>query len=119
MDSGNPFSVSLTIAHTRGVSGINEVEVMQKLNLSDMLERLDSMHRVVAGTLDASRRASIERHNRNTHITPFKASKGDYVVVARMHGPRTKISANCVAPRRITRILSDFTVEVEHLLTHK
>lgn len=44
---------------------------------------------------------------------------GDYVLEARMHGPRTKISAEWVGPRRIVSILNNFTIKVEHLLTQK
>jgi len=70
----------------------------------------------VQETLSASRKKAIERHNSKTHINRYNPIVGDYVVVARIFGPRTKMSANWVGPRRITRIISDFTVEVEHLL---
>ncbi len=36
---------------------------------------------------------------------------------ARRQGPRTKMSTNWIGPRRVSRILSDFTVELEHILT--
>ena len=38
------------------------------------------------------------------------------MLVANNHGPRTKISANWVGPRRVCQILSNFTVELEHLI---
>ncbi len=48
---------------------------------------------------------------------PTSLPWGDYVVVARTQGPRTKMSTNWIGPRRVSRIVSDFTVELEHLLT--
>lgn len=39
------------------------------------------------------------------------------MVVSRTRGPRTKMSANYVGPRRITKYLSVFVFRVEHLLT--
>lgn len=77
---------------------------------------LDSMHKAVNETLTTVRRRAIERHNAKTHVTAYKPNVGYYVVVARSQGPRMKVSANWVGPRRVTRILSDFTVEVEHLV---
>ncbi len=65
----------------------------------------------------ASRKSAVERHNAKTHVVTYKPTVGDYVFVARTHGPRTKMSNNWVGPHRISRILSDFTVEIEHLLT--
>ncbi len=37
--------------------------------------------------------------------------------MARTQGPRTKMSTNWIGLRRVSRILSDFSVELEHLLT--
>ncbi len=60
---------------------------------------------------------AVERHNAKTHVVPYKPTVEDYVAVARTHGPRTKMSTNWVGPRRISLFLSDFTVEIELLLT--
>lgn len=77
------------------------------------------MHREVATRLDEARTSGIENHNYNTHVMSYNPSLGDFVVVERMHGSRTMMSASWVGPRRITKIQSDFTVEVEHLMTHE
>lgn len=82
-------------------------------------ESLDAMHKSVAVQLDSARTSAFKRKNHKTYIIPYKPCMGDYVVVPRMHGPRTEIPSKWVDPRRITQILSDFTVEVEHLLFHK
>ena len=84
-----------------------------------MLEALDNMHKEVSGILSETRAKAVDRHNRKTHIRPYSPTVGDYVVVARTRGARTKMSCNWIGPRRVTRILSDFTVEIEHLLTEE
>eukprot|EP00177_Eucheuma_denticulatum_P006755 GFKZ01012276.1.p1 GENE.GFKZ01012276.1~~GFKZ01012276.1.p1 ORF type:complete len:235 (-),score=7.92 GFKZ01012276.1:81-785(-) len=77
------------------------------------------MHKEVDQTLTAERRAVVDRHNRKTHVHSYNPTRGGYVVVARMHCPSTKVSANCVGPRRVSNILSEYVVEVEHLLSGK
>ncbi len=52
------------------------------------------------------------------HVVHLKPTIGDYVSVARTHGPRTNLSTNLVGSRRFSRILSDCTVEIEHLQTN-
>ncbi len=74
-------------------------------------------HKDVDKTLSASRKSAIEPHNAKTHVVPYKPTVRDYVVVARTHEPRTKMSANWAGPRPISRILSNVTVEIKHLLT--
>ncbi len=118
MPSRNPLTVVLTDCNFQGVETIDQARILQKLNINKLLELLDKMHKDVDETLSASRKNSVERHNAWTHVVPYKPSVGDYVVVARTHGPRTKTSTNLVGPRRISRILSDFTVDIENLLTN-
>ena len=117
MPSGNPLTVALTQCSTQDISSIDEVKLLQELKMDELHESLDKMHKAVGETLSDSRRKAVERHNNKTHVVPYKPIVGDYVVIARTHGPRTKMSTNWVGPRRISRILSDFTVEIEHLLT--
>ena len=92
-------------------------QMMQQLKVDSLLKALDEMHKEVNETLTSTRENAVERHNRRTHIRPYKPTVGDYVVVARIRGPRTKVSANWIGPRRIINVLFDFTAEVEHLLT--
>lgn len=101
----------------RDADTINQVQTLQNLQVDDMLKSLDLMHKEVAGTLSDSRTQAVNRHNRKTHVRSCNPSVGDYVVLARTSGPRTKMSANWVGPRRVSKVLSDFTVEIEHLLT--
>ncbi len=118
MPSGNPLTVALTDCNIQDVETTDQARLLQKLNINKLLESLDKMHKDVDTTLSATRKMAVERHNAKTHVVPYKPTAGDYVVVARTHGPRTKMSTNWVGPRRISRILSDFTVEIEHLLTN-
>lgn len=119
MDSGNPFSVAIIIAQEPVVESLDEARIIQQMKISAILEALYNTHRNVGVSLDASRTAAVERRNRMTHVKVYKLSEGDYIMFARMHWPRTKISAKWVGLRRILGVLNDFTVEVEHLLTRK
>ncbi len=51
-----------------------------------------------------------KRCNAKNCVVPYKPTVWDYVVVA----PRTKMSTNWIGPRRVSRILSDFTVQLEN-----
>lgn len=53
------------------------------------------------------------------HLQSYKPAMGDFVLVARLHGLRTKMSANSAGPHRVVQIYSDFTVQVEHLSSYK
>ena len=116
MDSGNPLAVALANLPIRPASSIENARLMQTLGMERFFTSLDNMHRNVEEVLSTNRRQAIERHNSRTHVTAFKPTVGDYVVVARTQGPRTKMSTNWIGPRRVSRILSDFAVELEHLL---
>ena len=77
------------------------------------------MHKEVSHLLAESRQEAVARHNRHTGVYPCNPTVGDFVVVARNRGPRTKMSANWVGPRRVVQVLSGFTVRFEHLLTNE
>lgn len=57
------------------------------------------------------------RYTSKTHVQLFNPTVGDFVVVIRTWEPCTNISTNWVRLRRITKILLDYTVKVEHLLS--
>lgn len=114
--SGNLLSVALSETKMRKTRSINEARLMQNLNVESLNEELDAMHKEVQETLLRTREQSIDLRNIKTHIMRYTPIVGDYIVVACMFGPRTKMSTHWVGTRRVTWILSDFTVEVEHLL---
>ena len=77
------------------------------------------MHRSVRGTLSESRKKAVDRHNKRTGVLSCNLNVGDYVVVARTRGPRTKMSANWVGPRRIVQVLKDYIYRVQHFITQE
>lgn len=117
MESGNPLHLAMTAIKFEDATSVDEVQFMQSLKIEELQQSLQVMHQDVSTSLMESRRKSVERHNARTGVYPYNPIVGDYVVVARTKGPRTKMSANWVGPRRIVQILSDFIVKVEHLLT--
>ncbi len=116
MPPGDPLTVALSGSKTRNVQSIDQARLQQKMNVDALLKTLDQMHKDVHSSLSTSPKQAVERHNAKSHVVPYKPTVGDYVVVARTQGPRTKMSTNWIGPRRVSRILSDFTVELEHLL---
>lgn len=117
MDAGNPLDLALTSLSYKDAFSVDEVRIKQTMDIELLQNALDNMHKEVAATLDATRKKAIERHNAKTHVKTCILSVGDYVVVARFHGARTKMSANWVGPRRIVQTLSDYIYRVENLLT--
>lgn len=117
MKPGNPLALALSAINYVDAATTDEARVMQSLKIDEMQKSLDDMHKAVSITLNASRKKAVSRHNARTGVHPCNPSAGDYVVVARTRGPRTKMSANWVGPRRIVQVLSDFTFKVEHLIT--
>ncbi len=92
MPSGNPLPVARFGFKTRNVRSIDQARLQQKMNVDALLETLDQMHKDVDSSLSTSRKQAVERHNAKTHVVPYKPTVGDYVVVARTQGPRTKMS---------------------------
>ncbi len=82
-----------------------------------LLEPLNRMHKDVDATLSTSREQAVECHNAKTHVVPYKSSVADYVIVASTQVPRTKMSTNWICPLCVSRIIFDFTVELENPLT--
>lgn len=119
MDPGNPLHLALSSICYDDAESVDEAKTTQLLSIQDLHSALDKMHKEVDETLSNERRKAIERHNAKTHIRPCTISIGDYVVVARYHGPRTKMSANWVGPRRVIQVMSDFTFKVEHLVSQE
>ena len=117
MEPGNPLYLALNRMNIQDVSSVDKARILQALRIEELQKYLDDMHKSVNNALSESRKKAIERHNAKTGVRPCNPIVGDYVVVARTKGPRTKMSANWVGPRRVIQILSDFIVRVEHLLT--
>ena len=109
MDSGSPLNLALKLISQSDASSIDEARVMQNLKVEELQDSLDSMRKEVFETLSAERKKELERHDSKTH---------GYVVVARQHSPRTKVSYNSVGPRRVVEALSEFTFRVEYMITN-
>ncbi len=105
MPSGNAVTVALSGSKIRNVRSIDQARLQQKMNVDALLETLDQMHKDVDSSLSMSRKQAVERHNAKTHVVPYKATVGDYVVVARTQGPLPKMSTNWIGPRRVSSIL--------------
>lgn len=116
MEPGNPLNLALLSINYQNATSNDHARVLQKLKMDEFQKSLDEMHKDVSHTLSKSRKDAIERHNFRTGVRAYNPIVGDYVVVARTKGPRTKMSANWVGPRRVVEVLSDFIIRVEHLI---
>jgi len=119
MEPGNPLNLALSAISYVDSTSIDDVRALQALKIEELQNALDDMHKSVNVVLSDSRKKSISRHNARTGVYPCNLVVGDYVIVARTRGPRTKMSANWVGPRRIIEALSDFTFKVQHLVTEE
>ncbi len=64
----------------------------------------------------SSRLQAIENRHAKTNVPPFHPIVGDYIVVARQNGSRTKMTTKWVGPRRMSTLKNNLIVEVENLL---
>lgn len=74
------------------------------------------MDREVSESLFNVQRQATKHHDAKTHVALYKPTICNYAVVARTQGAKSEMFTNWVGSRRISRILSDFTVKVEHLV---
>ncbi len=88
MIPGIRLTVALTRSNIQNVDSIDQASPKQKLSTDELLESLDKLHKDVDQALSATRQKAVGRHNAKTHVVPYKPIVGDYVVVARTHGPR-------------------------------
>lgn len=117
IESGNPLHLALTSIGYLDATSANEAGSLQRLRIEELHDALDVIHKEVSCTLSESRKMAVDRHNAKTHIRHCNLSVGDFVVVARHRGARTKMSSNWVGPRRVVGVLSDFTYKIENLIT--
>lgn len=118
MPSENPLSVALAATGQRNTSSINEARLFQKLQIDKMFTALDVIHKDISETQTVARADAVKQHNAKTHVRAFNLVVGDFVVVARTLGPRTKMSTNWIGPRRIAVLKNDYIVVIDHLLTN-
>ena len=78
---GNPLNLALSGFSEKRIKFIDEVQLKHKLLLQDLFDALDAMHRDVSDTLSKARKQVIESHNAKIHVTPYKSTQGDYVLV--------------------------------------
>lgn len=117
MPSVNPILISLSSSELTQVSSIDRVSVMNKISVGRLLDSLDSIYKDVNVALCDARKKSTDCHYARTHVKPYQSTFGDYFPVARTGGPRTKMLSNWLASRRTVIVPSEFTVQVEHLVT--
>lgn len=75
------------------------------------------MRRSVHVILANNREQTVMTHSLRTHVQPFKPPIANYVLFDSVPRPRTNLSSNWVRPRSFTKILSDYSVEVNHMLS--
>ena len=119
MEPGNPLNLDLASISYMDMDSVENAQVMQKLNIESFQKSLGNMHRSVSEILSETRKSAVEGYNARAGVYPCNLVVGDYVVVARTKGPRTKMSTNWVGPRRDVQILSGFVYHLEHLLTEE
>ena len=113
-----PFRVLLRTLHRGGL----EIE-LQSLFILEwsgvILSIKPSTPSQLRGTLSKYRKKAVDRHNKRTGVISCNLNLADCIVVVRTRGPRTKIPANWVGPRRVVQALSDNIFRVDYLITQE
>ena len=94
----NLLDLALVSIGYKNIDSVDEDRANQHLSVEQFQGSLDKTHKNVNETLSSERKNTIQRHNNKTHVIPCTISVGDYVVVARYHGPRTEMTSNWVFP---------------------
>ena len=77
MPSGNPLTVVLTAWNVRNVQSFSQAQPLQKRNINLRLNSLDKIHKDVGDSLSDTRRKYVKRHNKKTHVVPYKSIVAD------------------------------------------
>lgn len=97
----------------------DEVRARQLVDIRELQNALESMHKGVTDRTTLSRRKQVELHNRLTNIQPVNFSVGDFVLVRRATASAHKLGFKWIGPRRIREVKSELVFEVEDLLHGK
>lgn len=105
------LSIALASFKTRSVYSAEQFTILHKLEIDEVLQALDQIHKSFYKYLSTYCTQAVDCHNAKTHVLPFIFVVGDYVFVAQTRGLRTKMLYNWIGSCRITKVLSNFTVE--------
>ncbi len=114
-----PLLRALPFARYGRARSDNVARAQQLVDIEAMQDALHSMHREVAGLVTASRKRSVDAHNRRTNIKTIDFSPGDFVLVRRALSSGHKLQFTWRGPRRVTSAKSNWVFEVEDLLSGK
>ena len=97
-----------------GTTSIEELSKMKRVNLEELVQALETLHK----RANVSARADRRRGKTKTKIPNFDV--GDFVLRAAVEGePRAKLQVRWKGPSRIVRVLSQYVYEVEDLITKR
>ena len=99
---------------------IDSVRAAKLANLESILIALDNMHREVHTLSSKARKKRVQAHNSYTNIREVNFNLVDFVMKANT----TRVLKNKIAIRwygsmRVTKVISDYIFEVEHLISGK
>lgn len=100
----------------RNSDSVDKYRLLNKQKFDVTLRVLHEMHKKFSAILSRSRKQAIDRQNVRKNEIHYKSVVYDYFAVTRTHGPLKRMHTNLIGPRCISRILSDFTVELQHVL---
>lgn len=75
MESVNRLSIALTIGLSRSMDTFDEASLLQQLEMDEVPQSLDEMHKEVGQTPTAEGRAAVDRHNLKTHVRSYNPKK--------------------------------------------
>lgn len=102
------------------VQSIEEVRLKQVINLPNIRDALDCIHKDVKDRSDKKRKTAIDAHNRRTGVRPINFGEGDFVLKGRLNRHQgRKPCLKWTGPYRVIGYMSDYIFEVEDILSKK
>jgi hypothetical protein len=95
------------------------VDWLSKAHLKHMKElqvAMEAMHREVSERSEKLRKQARGRRQQRPHVQPAKFALGDFVLVGKVLKFPGKLALNWKGPYRVTRVDSDFVMEVQQLV---
>lgn len=111
-------SVKTKVSNVVRVFSIEEVRAAQLNRRNELQTVFDKLHKDVSQNAEHARGTSIRNHNRKANVRPINFAEGDYVLRGVYHRERgRKQAVRWRGPFRVMRCSSEYTFEMEDLLT--
>lgn len=94
---------------------IERVRATQVMQIDELQEKMDDMHKSVSESVSKLRARQIRAHNQKTNVITPNFTPGDVVLVRSPQGKGLKLRFRWIGPRRVVGPVSDLVYDVSKL----